>query len=213
MLIGLFKLSCLWYGYFSRRHDGFQHSLSCKNHTRKHRRHKCFVGYSCKSRFKRDGGLSGHSHGYIVGSDWKIGKKSFGGLHAAYALGSADVNIYSAYSNLKSFLYGLHYTLYPEENKNWIRMQATFFNNRGDTNFTMPAATNILTGKSSNKSNDFYLAVNAGMSNQLSVKNELRSEIGLSYLKMTDAPKIHWGVLGESVSGYDMKFDKYNALY
>lgn len=114
---------------------------------------------------------------------------------------------------MKSFLCGLHYTLYPEENKNWIRTQATFFHNSGDTKFTMPTATNILTGKSSNKSNGFYLAVNAGMSNQLSAKNELRSEIGLSYLKMTDAPKIHWGVLGEKVPGYDMKFEKYNALY
>lgn len=165
------------------------------------------------SRFKRNEGLSGHSHGYIVGSDWQIGKKSFGGLHAAYALGSADGGDYSADSSLKSFLCGLHYTIYPQENKNWIRTQATFFHNSGDAKFTMPTATNTLTGKSSNKSNGFYLAVNAGMRNQLSDKNELRSEIGLSYLKMTDAPKIHWSLMNETISGYDMKFDKYNALY
>ena len=132
---------------------------------------------------------------------------------ACHALGSADGGIYSADSSLKSFLCGLHYTFYPEENKNWIRTQATFFHNSGDTNFTMPTDTNTITGKSPNKSNGFYLTVNAGMSNQLSAKNELRSEIGLSYLKMSDAPKIHWGVWGESVPGYDMKFEKYNALY
>lgn len=165
------------------------------------------------SRFKRNEGLSGHSHGYILGSDWQFSAKSFGGFHAAYALGSADGGVYSADSSLKSVLAGLHYTFYPEENKKWIHTQATFFHNTGDTKFTMPTATNVLIGKSSNKSNGFYLSVNAGMSNQLSEKNELRSEIGLSYLKMTDAPKIHWGVLGEKIPGYDMKFDKYNALY
>ena len=164
------------------------------------------------SRFKRNDGTSGHSHGYIVGSDWKIGRKSFGGLHLAYALGSADNGIYSADSGLKSFLGGLHYTIYPEE-KNWIRTQATFFHNSGDSHFTMPTATNTFTGKSSNKSNGFYLSLNAGMKNQLSEKDELRSEIGLSYLKMTDAPKIRWRTPDETLSVYDMKFNKYNALY
>ena len=42
------------------------------------------------SKFKRDAGLDGHAHGYIAGSDWKIGNKSFLGIHAAYALGGAD---------------------------------------------------------------------------------------------------------------------------
>ena len=59
----------------------------------------------------------------------------------------------------------------------------------------------------------FYISANAGMSNQLSDENELRSEIGLSYLKMNDAPTIRWDLFGEHISAYDMKFDKYSALY
>ena len=106
----------------------------------------------------------------------------------------------------------MHYTIYPEE-KNWIRTQATFFHNSGDANYTMQYATSTLSGKSSNKTNGFYISANAGMSNQLSEKNELRSEVGLSYLKMNNAPTIHWGLLGGTVPGYDMKFDKYHALY
>ncbi len=165
------------------------------------------------SKFKRSEGMKGRAHGFIAGSDWKIGSKSFLGIHAAYALGGADNGIYSADAKLKSFLGGVHWTIYPQENKNWVRTQATFFHNSGDTSYTMNTGTSTLNGKSSNKSNGFYLAANYGFKNELSEQNQLRTELGLSYLTMNDAPTIHWDFMGENISGYDMKFDKYNALF
>ena len=165
------------------------------------------------SKFNRDEGSSGHAHCYILGSDWKFGRKSFGGIHGVYSLGSADGGIYSSDSSLKSFLGGIHYTIYPEENKNWIRTQATFFHLSGNSTYTMPTSTGTLSGENSNSMKGFYISANAGMSNQLSDENELRSEIGLSYLKMNDAPTIRWDLFGEHISAYDMKFDKYSALY
>ena len=165
------------------------------------------------SKFKRDEGMSGHAHGFIAGSDWQISDKSFLGIHAAYALGGADKGVYSADSKLKSFLGGLHWTIYPQENKNWIRTQATYFHNSGDTSYTMNTDTSTLNGKSSNKSNGVYLAANYGFKNELSEQNELRTELGLSYLNMSDSPTIHWNLLDSEISGYDMKFDKYNAFH
>ena len=165
------------------------------------------------SKFKRDDGMDGHAHGYIIGSDWKVGEKSYLGIHGSYALGSADNGIYSADSSLKSFTGGLHYTIYPNEDKNWIRTQATYFHNSGDTSYRMNTDTSTLNGKSSNKSNGVYLSANYGFKNELSEKNELRSEVGLSYLSMSDSPTIHWSLLDANIPGYDMKFDKYNALH
>ena len=165
------------------------------------------------SKFKRSEGLNGRAHGFIAGSDWKIGEKSFLGIHAAYALGGGDNGIYSADAKLKSFLGGVHWTIYPQENKNWVRTQATFFHNSGDTSYIMNTDTNTLSGKSSNKSNGFYLSANYGFRNELSEQNELRTELGWSYLNMSDSPTINWSLQGENISGYDMKFDKYNSLF
>ena len=157
--------------------------------------------------------MNGRAHGFIAGSDWKIGEKSFLGIHAAYALGGGDSGVYSADAKLKSFLGGVHWTIYPQENKNWVRTQATFFHNSGDTSYIMNTDTNTLSGKSSNKSNGFYLSANYGFRNELSAQNELRTELGLSYLNMSDSPTINWSLQGENISGYDMKFDKYNSLF
>ena len=165
------------------------------------------------SKFKRDEGMSGHAHGFIAGSDWKVGEKSFVGIHAAYALGGADKGVYSADAKLKSFLGGLHWTIYPNEDKNWIRTQATYFHNSGDTSYTMNTDTSTLNGKSSNKSDGFYLSANYGFKNELSEQNELRTELGLSYLNMSDSPTIHWNLMDNEISGYNMNFDKYNALH
>lgn len=165
------------------------------------------------SKFKRDEGMSGHAHGFIAGSDWQVSDKSFLGIHAAYALGGADEGIYSADSKLKSFLGGLHWTIYPQEDKNWIRTQATYLHNSGDTSYTMNTDTSTLNGKSSNKSDGFYLSANYGFKNEFSEQNELRTELGLSYLNMSDSPTVHWSLLDTEIPGYEMNFDKYNALH
>lgn len=165
------------------------------------------------SKFDRDNGMDGKSHGYIAGSEWKLGSKTFGGLHVAYALGNGDGGAYSANSDIKSFLAGLHFTTYTKEDKNWISGQATFFHNTGDTTYKMNTDTSTLNGKSSNKSDGFYLSANYGFKNELTEKDALRTEFGLSYLTMNDSPDINWNLLGSNIDGYKMTFDDYNALY
>ncbi|MBQ7705646.1 MAG: autotransporter outer membrane beta-barrel domain-containing protein [Selenomonadaceae bacterium] len=165
------------------------------------------------SRFDRDNGMDGKAHGYIGGSEWQLGNKTFGGLHVAYALGSGDGGAYSSDGNMKSLLAGLHFTTYPNEDKNWISGQATFIHNTGDTSYTMNTDTSTLNGKSSNKSDGFYLAANYGFKNDFSDQDALRTEIGLSYLNMSDSPEINWNLLGSNIDGYKMTFDDYNALY
>ena len=165
------------------------------------------------SRFNRNDGMDGKAHGYIGGSEFKLGEKAFGGFHLAYAKGSGDNGVYSASGNLKSLLGGLHFTVYPQEDNMWIRGQVTAFRNRGDNSYTMNTDTSTLNGKSSNKSNGFYVSLGAGMKSELSESDVLHSDFSLSYLKLNSSPTIDWNLLGYNIDGYKMTTDAYNALY
>lgn len=165
------------------------------------------------SRFDRSDGLDGHAHGYLGGADWGLSQKFFGGFHLAYSQGSGDGGIYSADGDVKNIAGGVHFTIYPRGLKNWIRGQATYFHNSGDTNLSMTTDTSSLTGKASNKSNGVYLSTSAGVRSKFSEKDYLRSEVGLSYLYLNDGAKINWSLLDSQIDGYQMKMDKYNALY
>ena len=165
------------------------------------------------SKFDRSDGIDGHAHGFLAGADWKLGRKFFGGFQAAYSLGSGDGDIYSAEGNVKNLAGGIHFMLYPEEGKNWIRGQFSYFHNSGDTNLTMTTDTSTLNGKFSNGSDGFYISTSGGFRSKFTDKDFLRSEVGLSYLNFVDSPELNWNLLGSQIDGYTMKMDKYNALY
>ena len=165
------------------------------------------------SKVDREHGTNGETHGYIGGGNFKLGSKTTGGIHAAYALGSADGGIYNANGKLKSFMAGVHFNITPVEDKNWIRGQVTYIHNDGDSHYTMNTGTSTLNGKASNDSDGVYISANVGTKTNLNAKSEMRYEAGLSYLALNDAPNIKWDLQGKNFSGYDMKFDDYNALY
>ena len=165
------------------------------------------------SRFDRSDGMDGHAHGYLAGADWRVGSKAIGGIQAAYSLGSGDGDIYSANGNLKNVAGGVHVTLYPQKDKSWIRAQATAFHTSGDTNLTMTTDTSTLNGKVSNASSGVYVSTNAGIRSKFTDKDFLRSEIGLSYLNFSHGMQVDWSLLDYQFDGYQMKMDKYHALY
>lgn len=165
------------------------------------------------SKLDRSDGIDANAHGFLAGADWKLGRKFFGGFQAAYSRGSGDGDIYSADGDVKDIAGGIHFMLYPEEGKNWIRGQVSYFHNSGDTNLTMTTDTSTLHGKASNKSNGFYISTTGGFRSKFTDKDFLRSEIGLSYLNFVDSPELNWNLLDYQFDGYKMKMDKYNALY
>lgn len=162
---------------------------------------------------KRSSGMTGKFHGYIGGSNWRFGDKLTGGIHASYSLGNGkDGGI--AYTHVKGIAGGLHLTYTPEVDKNWIRANVTYMHNSGDATFDKTASTGLLlNGKRSEDSNNIYAAINVGQKNTLSERDDLRSEIGLSYLNMNNADPVNWSYMGEELAGYRMNVDKYNALY
>lgn len=162
---------------------------------------------------KRSSGMKGKFHGYIGGSNWRFGDKLTGGIHASYSIGNGkDGGI--AYTHVKGVAGGLHLTYTPEVDKNWIRANVTYMHNSGDATFDKTASTGLLlNGKRSEDSNNIYAAINVGQKNTLSERDDLRSEVGLSYLNMNNADPVNWSYMGEELAGYRMSVDKYNALY
>lgn len=109
---------------------------------------------------------------------------------------------------------GIHLTYEPEADKNWIRANVTYMHNSGDGTFDKETSTGLLLhGKRSEKSNNVYASVNVGQKNVLSERDDLRSEVGLSYLNMNNGDPVNWSYMGERLAGYRMSVDKYHALY
>ncbi len=161
----------------------------------------------------RDGDTDSHVFGGLFGFDWGFGELLTAGVHGSYAFAKSDDGEFQSENDLSGFGAGLHAALFPAETW-WVRAQASFFRTTGDTEYAMTESTgNALLSESSNDANVLYASLFGGKTFEIPGQNEIRPEIGFSYLHFFDAPELEWSYMGYHIAGYDMEMTSYKALY
>ena len=151
--------------------------------------------------------------GGLFGFDWSFGERLSLGIHGNYALSKLGDNTLYDKNDLTGFGTGLHAFISPLESW-WIRAQGTFFHTMGDATYCMKESSgNSLSSDSSNKENILYASIFGGKSFELSAQNEIRPELGFSYMHFLGAQDLKWSYMGYHIEGYDMEMNAYRALH
>jgi hypothetical protein len=162
---------------------------------------------------KRKNGTGALIYGGMLGFDWGFGDLLTAGVHGNCAQAKAEEGEFEADSKLTGLSLGVHTVFVPVETW-WVRAQGSFFRNIGDASYAMKEATgNKLSGSSSNDANGLYFSIFGGKAFEIAPQNELRPELGLSYMQFFDAPSIEWTYMDCHIAGYDMEMSKYKALH
>ena len=160
----------------------------------------------------RNDGTDSKVFGGLFGFDWGFGERLSAGVHGSYALAKPDDNSFCDKNDLSGFGAGLH-ALYSPVESWWIRAQGSFYRTAGDVNYSMKESTgNLLSTKSSNDANVLYASIFGGKIFELSSQNEIRPELGFSYMHFLSAHDFEWSYMGYHIKGYDMEMNAYRAL-
>lgn len=160
----------------------------------------------------RKDGTDSKAFGGIFGFDWGFGERLSAGVHGSYALAKPDDNSFCDKNDLSGFGAGLHAFYSPVESW-WICAQGSFYRTAGDANYGMKESTgNILLSEMSNDANVLYASIFGGKSLELSSQNEIRPEVGFSYMHFLSAHDFEWSYMGYHIKGYDMEMNAYRAL-
>ena len=161
----------------------------------------------------RDDGTDSNVFGGLFGFDYSFDERLSFGVHGNYAFAKLDDNALYDKNDLSGFGVGLHALFSPLESY-WVRAQGSFFRTVGDVSYRMKESTeNLLTGESSNGANVLYASIFGGKSFELPAQNEIRPELGFSYMHFFDSPSLEWNYMGYHIEGYDMDMNAYRALH